>query len=45
MMDQFLKKINKVIRFNQNAWLKLYIGMKLIYEKKQKMILKKIFSS
>ena len=26
-MDQFLKKVHRVIVFNQNAWLKSYIDM------------------
>ena len=26
-MDQFLKKFYRVIKFNQNAWLKPYIDM------------------
>ena len=31
-----LKKINKLIKFNQNAWLKLYIDMKNDLRKKSK---------
>ena len=34
-----LKKVHRVIKFNQNAWLKPYIGMNT------KLILKKIFLS
>ena len=26
-MDKFLKKVHRVIIFNQNAWLKSYINM------------------
>ena len=32
-----------MIKFNQNAWLKPHIDIKLIQEKKQKMILKNFF--
>ena len=31
-----LKKIHKLIKFNQNAWLKLYIDMNTVVEKKKK---------
>ena len=31
-----LKKINKLIKFNQNAWLKLYIDMNNDLRKKSK---------
>ena len=42
-MITFEKKNHRVIRFNQNAWLKSYIVMNTDLRKKQKMILKKIF--
>ena len=35
-------KVDRVIRFNQEAWFKLYIEQRKSYEKMQKMILKKI---
>ena len=38
-----LKKVHRVIKFNQNAWLKPYIDMNTDVRKKQKMILKKTF--
>ena len=38
-----LKKVHRVIKFNQNTWLKPYIHMNSVLSKKQKMILKKIF--
>ena len=38
-----LKKIHRVIKFNQNAWLKPYIDMNKDLEKKQKMVLRNIF--
>ena len=31
-----LKKVHKVIKFNKNAWLKLYINMKTQLRKKAK---------
>ena len=40
-----LKKVNRVIEFNQEAWLKLYINLNTSLGKKQKMISKKNFSS
>ena len=40
-----LKKVCRVIKSNQNAWLKPYIDMNTDLIKKQKMILKKIFSN
>ena len=40
-----LKKVHKVIKFNQNAWLKPDIDMNTDLRKKAKMILKKIFLS
>ena len=39
------RKFHRVIKFNQNAWLKAYIDMNTDLRKKQKMILKKIFLS
>ena len=38
-----LKKIHRIIEFNQEAWLKPYIDMKTELRKVAKMILKKIF--
>ena len=40
-----LKKVYRVIKFNQNAWLKPYINLNTYLKKKQKMILKNIFLS
>ena len=40
-----LKKVHIVIKFNQNAWLKPYIDMNTDLRKKQKMTLRKTFSS
>ena len=40
-----LEKVHRVIRFNQNAWLKPYIDTNTDLRKKQKMILKKILLS
>ena len=40
-----LKKIYKLIKFNQNAWLKLYIDMNTVERKKEKMVLKTFFLS
>ena len=37
-----LKKVDRVIQFNQEAWLKKYADMNTELRKKQKMILKKI---
>ena len=39
------KKMHRVIQFNQKDWLKPYVDMNTKEEKKQKMILKKLFSS
>ena len=39
-----LKRVNKVIKFNQKAWLKPYIDMS-IKTKNKKIILRKTFSS
>ena len=41
-MDQFEKKVNRVIKRNQNACLKTYIDMKKDSQK-NKLILEKIF--
>ena len=38
-----LKKVHRVTKFNQNAWLNRYIDMNTDLRKKQNMILKKIF--
>ena len=40
-----LKTVHRVIKFNQNAWLKPYTVMNTDLEQKQKMILKKVFLS
>ena len=40
-----LKKIHRVIRFNQNAWLKPYVYMNTDLRKKTKMTLKNTFLS
>ena len=41
-----LKKVHRVIKFNQNAWLKPYIDMSTdLRKKKQEMILKKVYLS
>ena len=41
-----LRKVHRVIRFNQEAWLKPYMEMNTEKKKKkQKMVLKKIFSN
>ena len=40
-----LKKVHRVIKSNQNVWVKLYIDMNSDLRKKAKMILKKFFSS
>ena len=37
------KKVHKMIKFNQNAWLKPCIDMNTDLRKEQKLILKKIF--
>ena len=39
------RKVHRVIKFNQNAWLKKYIDMRRDLKKRQKLILKKIFLS
>ena len=41
----FLKKVHRLIKFNQNSWLKPYIDMNTDLRKKKKTILEKIFSS
>ena len=35
-MDQFREKVNRVIKFNEIAWLKPYIDMKTDLKKKPK---------
>ena len=40
-----LKKVHKVIKFNQNVWLKPYIDTNTDLRKKAKKTLKKIFLS
>ena len=40
-----LKKVHRVIQFNQEAWLKPYIDMNTELRKKQKLTLKRISSS
>ena len=40
-----LKNVPIVIKFNQKAWLEPYIDMNTELKKKQKMILRKTFSS
>ena len=40
-----LKKLHRIIKFNQNFWLKPYIDVNTNLKKKQKMILEKIFLS
>ena len=42
-MAWFRKKVHKVIKFNQNSWLKTYIDMNTVQREKRKMILKEIF--
>ena len=39
-----LKKVHKLIKFNQTAWLKPYIDMNTKLKQKTKIILRKIFS-
>ena len=39
-----LKKVHRVIQFNQEAWLKEYIDMNIELRKQAKMILKKTLS-
>ena len=40
-----LRKVHRLIKFNQNVWLKPYIDMNTDLKKKAKMILKKAFLS
>ena len=40
-----LRKFHRLIKFNQNAWLKPYIDMNTDLKKEAKMILKKTFLS
>ena len=40
-----LKKVHRVIEFNQEAWLKKYIYMNIELRKKHQMTLKKILSN
>ena len=41
--ELILTEIHKVIQFNQEAWLKLYIDMNAKLRTKENMILRKIF--
>ena len=41
--ELFLKKLHRVIKFNQDAWLKVCIDVNTDLKKKQKLIFKKIF--
>ena len=38
-----MKKVGRVVKFNENDWLKPYIDMNTDLRKKQKLILKKTF--
>ena len=40
-----LKKVHRMIKFNQNVWLKPYIDMNTDLKKKQNITLRKTFSS
>ena len=40
-----LKRVHRVIKFNQNAWPKLYVDRNIDLRKKQKMTLKNNFLS
>ena len=40
-----LKNVPRVVKFNQKAWLEPYIDMNTELKKKQKIILRKTFSS
>ena len=44
-VEKLVANFHKVIKFNQNGWLKPYSDMNTDLRKKQKMILKKIFLS
>ena len=43
--DFVFKKVHRVIKLNQKAWLKSYIDMNTEVKKKPKMILRKTFLS
>ena len=40
-----LKKVNKMIKFNQKAWIKLYIAINTELRKSKKWLLKRFFQA